>query len=520
MRNRQTKRDLFFLTAILITAANVMLVWAFRFLPLYDYPIWLYEVRIMRAIADPLFASAFENVPAPVPNLGLVGPIWLLSFLMPLEVAGKSFLTLSVMGLPWSFRYCVSALSPVKESWAEYVGFPFSFCVYFFSGQAFLFGIMLLLLCTGYFLPRLNHPRRHYWLLLSCALLGLYFVHAIIVLLMFLVFVSAILTLESKLRPTISLLFASVPTLICLIMYALSFSTPETAEGRWSLWILAQNVFKPLFIFTRSYGHSTSVPLSLLNVAWLCGVGYILTRAYLSARTEGALDKRFALPIGVALVLMLVLPGYFLGIVQAGSRFGLPLLLFAVLMTSRAHLRDAAKLFFLASATTVIVYNVFHFKRVDQQMTALYADLEIIVASRAPFGVTRFDWPADRSLRDIASTSIDPLYGSIYYLQLQRNGIGAIFGTSLLRVRDEFVYLKPTFGGRTREEFTAAAIRQKERFNGFRYLVLVGKNDELDMFATTMSQSGFHTVKRREYWTVLESDAAQAPTNGNADDTN
>ncbi|MBI5471365.1 MAG: hypothetical protein HY961_03375, partial [Ignavibacteriae bacterium] len=82
--------------AWLFTLALVAIIWSFRFLPLYDYPIWLYNVHVMMNLSDPIMSSAYELVHAPVPNLGLVGTVWLLNHLFPIETAGKIFLSLNV----------------------------------------------------------------------------------------------------------------------------------------------------------------------------------------------------------------------------------------------------------------------------------------------------------------------------------------------------------------------------------------------------------------------------------------
>ncbi|MEK7250507.1 MAG: hypothetical protein AAB209_08805, partial [Bacteroidota bacterium] len=324
MRVQRIKRNPYFFAAMIITLANVALIWAFRFLPLYDYPIWLYEVRIMRALSDPLFSSTYDIIRAPVPNLGFVGPIWLLSFLMPPEVAGKVFLTVCVIGMPWSFLYSVRAVSSTVNSWAEYFGFPFSFSLYFFSGQAFLFGLTIMLLSIGFVLPRIETGRLHHWLFLSLILLLLYFVHAIALLLTVAVIVGAIGTSETKVRSSIRFLLATIPTAMCLFVYFLSFSPSESVAPQWSFWTLAQNVFKSLILFTRSHGHPNALPLTLLNAFWLVGVTCVVGKSYKDALHNGLVDKRFVVPIVAAFALMLLLPGYFLGVVQPGSRFALP----------------------------------------------------------------------------------------------------------------------------------------------------------------------------------------------------
>ncbi|MEK7671842.1 MAG: hypothetical protein AAB344_06450, partial [Bacteroidota bacterium] len=86
-------------------------------------------------------------------------------------------------------------------------------------------------------------------------------------------------------------------------------------------------------------------------------------------------------------------------------------------------------------------------------------------------------------------------------------GVGAIFGTSLLRGRGNYKYYKPLFDGKTREEFTASIIRGKERFDHFRYLILVGRNREKEQFAEVMTGSGFTQKRQNQFWTILEANS-------------
>lgn len=134
------------LVAMLLTVGNLLVVWAFRFLPLYDYPIWLYEVRIMRALSGPMFSNTYEIAAAPVPNLGFVGPVSMLSFLFPLEVCGKIVLSLCVAAFPWTVRHCVRAMSGgfilmfsrgrVSQRWAAVFVFA-AFCVMLYNAVHF-----------------------------------------------------------------------------------------------------------------------------------------------------------------------------------------------------------------------------------------------------------------------------------------------------------------------------------------------------------------------------------------------
>lgn len=493
--------DRFMVFGIVLSAAQVALVWAFRFLPLYDYPMWLYEVHIMRSIADPILASVYEIVSAPVPNLGFVGPVWLLSHVVSLEAAGKIFLSLCVVGLPWSLRYCVRSVNGGVASWAEYGGFPFSFCYYFFSGQGFFLGLSFLFLAIGFFHRRWE--TRSMRNLLAGALLAAYLMHALVLLLMVSVFVGYALTSGSRFPRLRDIALALLPTACCAIAYALAFFHRDDADIRWSFWSLGQGVFKSLFLFTRSYGHSNPLPLTVLNTVWLIILAYVAFSTYRLASIQSVRNRQLLFPILICFPFMLFLPATFFGVVQPGVRFGLPLVLFFLIMTSRAKVNEFSKVTFLSVACVVVVYNAFHFNRVDERMQRLHADLESVIDSSGTFSVVRFDWPSEREIGNIGASSVDPLFGAAYYVALERQNVGAIFETALLRLRPDFQHLKPMFEGQTRQEFTSSIIVQRNRFLCFRYLILVGKNQEQERFANAVGELGFQEKKKSEFWRIM-----------------
>lgn len=494
-------RDPYLLAALGLTLAHAVLIWAFRFLPLYDYPMWLYEVHIMRNISDPIYAKFFEIVYLPIPNLAAVGLLYVLGSVLPLEIAGKIFLTACVAGLPWSFWYCVRSVNNGKHSWAEFVGFPFSFCLYFFGGQGFFFGLSCFFLTVGFFQKGWESLTMR--VSLAFALLVAYFIHAIILLLLLAALIGCAMRSGRVLHRLRVLAFASLPVLCCAVAYVL-VSFHHDAEIRWSFWSLGQSVFKPIFLFTRSYGHSNPLPLTLLNVIWLVILTYVGANAYRVAFRQSLLHNQFFFPIAVCLLLMLLLPAELFGVKIPGARFGLPLVLLFILMTSQAQTPEFVKPMFLIVASSVLTYNAFHFQRVDERMQMLYTDLESAIDSSGTFEVVRFDWPAERDVTNVGASSVDPLFGAMYYLALERQNVGAIFETALLRYRPGAEISRPLSAGQSRQEFTASMVAQRNRFLRFRYLVLVGKNQELERFANAMAEIGFEEGKKGEFWTILK----------------
>ncbi len=499
MTVERIKSNPYFFAAIFITVANVALIWAFRFLPLYDYPIWLYEVRIMRALSNPLFRDTYEIISGPVPNLGFVGPIWLLSFLMPLEVAGKVFLTVCVIGLPWSFWYAARKLATNPNTPIAFAAFPFAFSIYFFGGHAFLLGLIVLLLMIGSYFPKLERLSAGDWFFLSLLFLLSYFIHALSFVLAIITFGGAVVTaLRSKLY---ALMISFIPSLVCLIWYLASNNSASAIEPKWSLWGLAQNVFKPLFLFIKSYGIPNPLPLTLMNVLWSGLIVFFILQLFVKAKRNQRVEKRFIVPVVLAGPLVLALPELFLGVVQPGSRFGLPLLFFILLMFCRVDISERWKTTFLSVALLANTYNAFHFRRVDEQMEALYLDIKTHASLVGSFMCVRLDWPPERKAWDVAAASIDPMFGAVYYAALENGGLGQIFGASVLRVKQSAAYLSDRVSSSTPEEQAERMVSSIMKHPWGTY-VLVGRESSWRHIEEVLIDYGFVYGVRRELWCI------------------
>jgi len=133
--------------AVCLTGVGVGLVWSFRFLPLHDLPIWMYEVRILEELGQTgnEWAKYFLISFVPVPNLGLIAPLWLFHQVFSIEVAAKIYLSVCVATFPWSFWYGVRSISG-RDTPLGYLGFPYLLNLFVFSGQAYLLGLIMFLL--------------------------------------------------------------------------------------------------------------------------------------------------------------------------------------------------------------------------------------------------------------------------------------------------------------------------------------------------------------------------------------
>ncbi len=487
------------LTGIVLSLGNLLLVWWFRFLPLFDYPVWLYESHILHNIGSPEFSIVYELANAPVPNVGLTATLQLMSLVVPIEAAGKVFLSLCVIALPWSFRYCAVRSGARSYSPVTFAGFPFAFGPYFFAGQGFYLGLVFFFLFLGYVAGK----ERVHFVVYAIGFLISFLLHGLIFFLL-----AATLLIVRREKELRTLLVALVPAMLLLAWHIVANAPMAGSEGGWSIWSIMQAMVKPLLLFTKSYGVIPFVPLTIVNTLWLCLLGMFLLAIM---KDEWQFNKLAQAGILLALVAM-VLPDNFLNIVQPGGRLMLPAML--VIMLGFAHSNPSRiwSWVLLGVGGAVLLYNTHHFSVVAKQMQQMYEEVRSSgVLANGRFAVVRLDWPPDREWRNALAPSIDPLFGVPYYAAIGERGVSQIFGTSILRPRnpDEM----PTFRGSTPDVTADDIISQYEQSHPYDVLVLVGGHSARDRVLNAMLNNGFKVKVASEDWLVLKS--IELETQGN-----
>jgi hypothetical protein len=498
----------YLVVAGVITIGNVALIWSFRFLPLYDYPVWLFETKILREFFNPQFpySTYYEFDLVPVPNLAFTAFTWLLSWIVSLETAGKLFLTLCVVGFPWSFWYCIRNLSGDPYSAAAYLGFPYSLNLFAFGGHSYLFGLILLLCILGYFLPRFERLSRLQWFFLSFSLLALYFAHAIPFAVAAVAFLSAALFSDAQRwhKVTATLAVFLLPG-TAFLWYILSHPPIASSSALFDVGAIARSVLKPAFLFIKSYGISSPFSPTVLNAIWILILVIFYLQLFRRTSSGNLWDKRFILPILFSAVLTLFLRQEFSGVWQAGARFTLPLLFFLICFTRRATPLPSWRIVFLLTALTVLIYNTIHFRSVDRQLGAYYTDLTSKVDLERPFYDIKFDWPAGTSFWDQGSASVSPLFGAPYYAYLRVHGVAWIHETGILRLRNSFRDYAPQVRGGNPSEFACSVLQQIESFKFFKSVAVVGRGEKVKQVLESLEAAGFEPKLTRELWTILES---------------
>jgi hypothetical protein len=493
----------------LLTIAAVIAVWTVRFLPLYDLPAWLYEVKVLRN-----YQGATENYPLffalrfiPVPNLGLIAPVWLLSHVVSLEAAGKIFLTIITAGLPWAFRYAVISVAG-RETPLAYVGFPLVFNLFFYIGQASLLGFVFFLVTIGYFVPRLATLSGRGWWFLTAVVTISYFIHAVTWFLTILTLGSLFLT-AGRDRPWRRLALAVLPSVALFLGYLILHVPEQESAPAWGVLSLLRNLLKPYWIVSKGYGVDSPFSTSAINAAWSLSLVF-LAAAIVRARKRGTFSGRgWVAPLVVALLLMGALPGHFSGVYQPGSRFALPALFFGAVICSAIPLNAGWTRWFLLAAGISIGYHVVFFQRAGQQLESLYRDIGETVPLEKPFFTIPVGMNEEFTLRDGASSTVNGMSAMPFYALLSHEGVSWVYGTGLLHMRPEARGYKPLLTGGTPAEIAAAVIQNMGRFKFFETIIVVGRNSASESIGRALLDHGFGCQREGPLWQIYRQTEAK-----------
>jgi hypothetical protein len=139
----------------------VVPLWSSQALPLVDLPQHLHLISVLHRLDDSstLYPELFARRPELTPYLGYYYSVSALSWLMPLEVANRLFLTAYVAGLPLALAFLLRALG--RPAWPALLALPFAY------GDSFAWGFVnycaslpLALLTCGLFVRAIAEPAR------------------------------------------------------------------------------------------------------------------------------------------------------------------------------------------------------------------------------------------------------------------------------------------------------------------------------------------------------------------------
>ena len=303
------RRQLFFLGALLLlTLFSLWPIWVVDFPPLQDYPQHLFLAHVNATYADPSYNWEQYYLaglrPGPY-TLFYYAIVWL-EAMMPVVVAGKVFLSCTIVLIAALVLSVAKRAQPGDPPWGTLLLFPLSFHqIYFMGFTNFLLSVPLLGLAV------LDHQRLAQTERLGLALLR----QAVMVSLLFLchpfsILVYIVLTFGDGMLPgpdggrrKLSLL----PPLVTALLFAGWYvMTKQGSGGKMPLlwWPWSETVKYYLLMFTGMRWAQGIDWVSL--VAWLAAAGLLLFGAIRATK------RGVAFPVRSGLAFLLATAGFFI----------------------------------------------------------------------------------------------------------------------------------------------------------------------------------------------------------------
>ncbi|MBZ5552052.1 MAG: hypothetical protein LAO21_04980 [Acidobacteriia bacterium] len=174
-----TPRHRRILFLVLLSALLLIPIWLVEFPPLLDYPNHLAQSFVLTHLDDPSFhfsefyGQEWHFYPYLTMNAFLMG----MQHLIPLEWAGRIFLSLCLLAMPLCVWFYLRQANPGNDSlslWALLL----SYNVFFLYGYLnFYLSVALCFLALGLWIRFLNHQSLLRWLIALAAIIGVYATH-------------------------------------------------------------------------------------------------------------------------------------------------------------------------------------------------------------------------------------------------------------------------------------------------------------------------------------------------------
>ena len=446
------ERILFRSTFAACVISALALIWGHRFLPISDYPDWMFEGSIVAKLMHGETLAAYSFKHYPVPYSVTVALLGLLDLIFPAEVSGKIVLSLCIILFAVSSTYLLISLRRNVDNPLLLIPLLFLMNTFFFWGELFyLLGLSVFFLYCGYLFRRIYRLEPINWWIVGGASIAMFFCHILPYATAILVTLTLIVA-ESRTELISPFLISIAPSIGLTAWYAVerlslnrdapvwTFWTSHLFAGRW----LA--AFSPFPEFLPWLGiHAPWMPvfaildlvaaILLTLVLPLC----ILSWVKLRAQHFGVLASAVVCGITV------IASGYaFEGMVSPGERFLYPAVWLGLCWLIGAQLPGRVSV--LSRGLTIgltgliacqIVFIQINVGAVSNELAALYSKLRS-ANSRTDFCATyetylqqSWDKPHRTGL-DVLLTNHATVPRLPYYLYIERQQEAPIFQIGIL----------------------------------------------------------------------------------------
>lgn len=298
-------------------ASALALIWGHRFLPLSDYPDWIFEGSITTQLIQGKASASYTFKHYPVPYSAVVVLLGILDFIFSPEVSGKVVLSLCIILLALGSTYLLRSVAQDASNPLLLIPMLFLLNTYFFWGELnYILGLSILFFYCGYLFRRVYRQESINWPLVASALVALFFCHFITYSIALLITMTFILT-ESRRELLRPFGVCAAPSIGLTIWYAIEranlttpgpiwmFWTPHQFMGRWLAAFSAYPEFLPwLTIYSR--GMKFFALLNLFVAITLTLVLPICAALWVRGRTE----NRGMLACAIVCAVAVIVSGY------------------------------------------------------------------------------------------------------------------------------------------------------------------------------------------------------------------
>ncbi len=485
-----------------------MPVWLYRFIPSHDYPGWLLQAQILKEYNNPNFDfnRFYEVISVPVPHMASVSIIYLLSFIFPIEFAGKMFLSLYLILFPLSIIYLLRSTQR-RSTDLELIGFVFAYNWFFFHGNIdYLFGLALLFLTLGFLWKYLPHFSTKYAFIFGLLSISVYLTHLVAYLVLLLVFAIILIfrfrdVQLSHFRPLVAIL----PSCILLFVYLIT-PHPPLGTPSFDFYTKLISMVSTAFLFLRLDPFGNPLPITPLNIALLIGL-FLITLLSLQHGPRTFFPQVLNWPLAIAGILLiifsLIIPSDFLTANIGRFRWPDQRLVYPGILITLAGLRflESDRKWFLtlsSIALLVLVLHLVEFNWVAPKLETIYDIAESNVPRNEHVVVLHVQETCDPRIALRGSVGA-PVPGRIpFYLNLSRGGFNRnVWPTSLLRIKPEMEKMPGTdylWVDKTRQAMQAA---MSNLFPADRYIMVLGCGDGL-RWAEETFQSPFALISKTD----------------------
>jgi len=356
------QRILFRTTFAACVISALILIWSHRFLPISDYPDWVFEGSIVAQLIHGKTLASYSFKHYPVPYSGTVALLGVLDLAFSPEVSGKIVLSLCVILLALSSTYLLSSLSNAADNPLLLIPLLFLLNTFFFWGElAYLFALSLFFFYCGYLFRRIYRSEPINWWIVGGASIAMFFFHFLPYAIAILVTLTLIFA-ESRTELLNPFVLSFAPSLGLTTWYAVKrisltgigpvwmFWTPHQFAGRWIAAFSPFPEFLPWLGIQAPWMKVCAllnlvVAIALTLVVPICIILWIKVRR----RYFGVLASAVVCGIGV------IATGYeFEGMLSPGERFLYPAVWIGLCWLIGAQLPGRASSISRALTTSVI----------------------------------------------------------------------------------------------------------------------------------------------------------------------